>query len=65
MTAREREELRRRIDAAIRWRIRVRCEAGWRNPETGYRHGCRCDFCRVGTSDARKARKARREARTA
>jgi hypothetical protein len=54
-----------RIDAAIRRRILARCEAGWWNPETGYRHGCRCDFCRTGTSDARKARKARRLGRLA
>jgi hypothetical protein len=60
VTAREREELRRRIDAAVRRRTKGRCEDGWTNPETGYRNGCRCDFCRYGTAEARRARKGRR-----
>jgi hypothetical protein len=63
MTAGERDELRRRIDRAVRRRVKGRCEDGWTNPETGYRRGCRCDFCTVGTADARRARKSRRRRR--
>lgn len=35
------------------------CASGYTNPETGYRHGCRCDWCRAGTTDARKERRER------
>ena len=64
MTREERDELRRRIDAAKRRRVYGRCEVlGYINPETGYRHGCRCPFCSTGTADARRARKIRRRRR--
>lgn len=65
MTRAERDELRRRIDAAKRRRVRFTCESGFDNPETGYRNGCRCDACRIGTAEARLARKVRRARETA
>lgn len=66
MTFGERQELRRRLDAAARRRVYGRCEIlGYINPETGYKHGCRCDYCRQGTANARRLRKRRREARAA
>lgn len=65
MTAAEREELRLAIDAARRRRVRFVCESGWDNPETGYRRGCRCEACTLGTSEAREARRLRRVAREA
>ena len=64
LTREQREELRRRIDEARRRAVKGRCEIyGYVNPETGYRHGCRCDYCRTGTGDARRARKSRRRRR--
>lgn len=63
MTADQRQELRAQIDSAARHRVFGRCENGWGNPETGYKRGCRCDFCSIGTSTARKVRKRRRLAR--
>lgn len=65
MTRDERDEIRRRIDAARRRRIQTVCDLGYDNPETGYRNGCRCDRCRLGTMDAVRARKRRRLARGA
>lgn len=73
MTARELVEVRRMIDAELRQRLRKRirierelegyadtdCPSGWANPETGYRKGCRCRWCTVGTTDARQARRNR------
>lgn len=67
MTGRELWELRRLIDARRRELVRSYCqgETGtiYENPETGYRNGCRCDWCKAGTVDARYARQRRREAR--
>lgn len=67
MTAPERNELRRRIDAEKRRRIQARCngETGrfYDNPETGARNGCHCDYCRLGALDAGRARRRRRRRR--
>jgi hypothetical protein len=60
MTAEERLAIRLAIDAARRRRVRFVCEGGWENPETGYRRGCRCDFCRLGTGEARERRRRRK-----
>lgn len=65
MTRDEREELRRRIDAARRRRITGACEIYGPavNPETSYRRGCRCDYCRYGQAEAVRARRTRRRRR--
>lgn len=70
------EELRRAVSDERRRTLRLRerierelagyaerdCVGGWSNPETGYRNGCRCDWCRAGATDARTDRKRSRTA---